>query len=265
MYSTTQDIISKQSKDNDFQGDRNRLLMKDFNFLPSIQFTNMDSTQAQIDSYGLTDSRNEVNMMKVNDYVNFVLNIKIRKPEGSENTIKKFRPCTEKDFHNNGIVFESPIVRQKTLEHRICPDIDKNDEAWKVVNGYSNEQLRHSFSLMLTKCSLEFNSNCKNDTEIAKFLNSMFFTVYVVGDEIVYNENAKVEIVAREKFLLQFQGDLNAYKDSNNFLVINQVTSRNERIKVWKEPKENRFFTISKSENWVGGKSFDTFKIRHNN
>ena len=116
--------------------------------------------------YGISDTQNEVNMTQVNQFVNFVLNIQIRKPSGYENVIKKFRPCVEEDFTKNKIQFKNQAVIQKKLEHRICPDIDKSDPVWKVVNDYSNEEFRQSFSLMLLKCNPTYGSKCKSEAEI---------------------------------------------------------------------------------------------------
>ena len=221
MYSTRQDFISKQTLNNDFNEGRDKINLNEFEFLPSIQFSNMDSTQAEVDSLGIFNSRNEIVISKVNEFVNFVVNIKIRKPNGFEDVMRKYRPCVEEDFTSNGIKFSNNDVKQKTLQFRICPDIKKTDPFWKVINGYTNEEFRQSFSLMLLKCNPKFNTKCKSDSEIQRFLKSMYFTVYLVTDDVVFNEDAEVELSAKDKFFLQFQGDIDSYKDSNNFLIIN--------------------------------------------
>jgi hypothetical protein len=105
MYSTTQDIMNKQTKPNNFDPleGKDRVLMKDYNFLPSIDLSNMDSSHANNDNYGVSDSKSEVDMDKVNTYVHFVLNVKIRKPTETKNVIKFFRPCRASDFTDHGI------------------------------------------------------------------------------------------------------------------------------------------------------------------
>ena len=65
--------------------------------------------------------------------------------------------------------------------------------------------------------------------------------MYLATDDVVFNEYADVQLQGKDQFFVQFQGDLNAYKDNNNYLRINTVTARNERIKIWTEPKIYEF------------------------
>ena len=113
-----------------------------------------------------------------------------------------FRQCIEQDFTSNGIKFENEKVAKLTLNARICPDLPKDDSRWRVMNSYTNEMLRHSFSIMLIKCNPLLNSKCKNETEIEALLKKFYMTVYVVTDEIVYNEEAEVQLIAKDRFFL---------------------------------------------------------------
>ena len=60
-------------------------------------------------------------------------------PEGKRNHIFKFRPCKVEDFTSHGMKFEKPEDAQKKIRHRICPDIDKTNPLFELVNGYANE------------------------------------------------------------------------------------------------------------------------------
>ena len=57
----------------------------------------------------------------------------------------------------------------KGIEGRLCPDIKKGEEPefYKLMNKYSDESLRHSFSVEIRKCS-KYSSKlpCKDDEEI---------------------------------------------------------------------------------------------------
>jgi hypothetical protein len=143
-------------------------------------------------------------MSKINRYVHFVLNIRIRESKKAtyRNYIKFFRPCKKEDFEQNGIDMSEESVALKILRHRICPDIEKDDPIFEVIGGYTNEQFRQSISVELWKCSDEHDGNCKSQNEISKFLAHMFFTVYAVSDEVVFNEKAEVDLIAKDKFFL---------------------------------------------------------------
>jgi hypothetical protein len=94
-----------------------------------------------------------------------VLNINVRSTSGSTDIFKNFRPCRREDFTRNKINMTNEEVAIKTIRHRICPDIEKDDKDWEVINGYSNNQYRKSFSIKLLKCNPEYGT-CKSELEI---------------------------------------------------------------------------------------------------
>jgi len=53
---------------------------------------------------------------------------------------------------------------------RLCPDLKKDDEFYKVKNAYSNETLRNSFSVEIVKCSEQISNVCKTDEEVRAML-----------------------------------------------------------------------------------------------
>ena len=52
----------------------------------------------------------------------------------------------------------------ESIEKRLCPDMDKLKDFWKIKGGYSNSVDRFHVHLEITKCNIKFNPNCKNDT-----------------------------------------------------------------------------------------------------
>lgn len=122
-----------------------------------------------MDAYGVVDSRDQVDMEKVNDYIRFVLNVQTRVTVGEEqkktNVIIDFRPCRKEDFIANGLSLSDEVMK-KTVRHRICPDIDKEDKRWLVTNSYADSNFRQSFSLMLLRCNREYRKTCKDNNEV---------------------------------------------------------------------------------------------------
>jgi hypothetical protein len=104
-----------------------------------------------------------------------------------ENHIRFFRPCTAEDFTSNGIIFKSEGQKKAMQSRRICPDILKNDPMWAVMNGYTDEEFRQSFSIELWSCNPKYNK-CKDDSEIEKFLKKTFYTVYLVSDNALFTD-----------------------------------------------------------------------------
>ena len=119
---------------------------------------------------------------KLSQYVVFVLNMNKRGIMGSEYHKAKFRRCTVKDFENKGVDVNDEFKME--IDRRICPDIDENEEFYKVLNGYNNFYERHSFSLEVRKCTAEYHSNCKSDEEIEAVLKQFYMTMFIVQEKI---------------------------------------------------------------------------------
>ena len=143
-------------------------------------------------------------MAEVEQYIKFVLSIKVKSTYGSTDINYNFMPCTKEDFAKNGIDMETDQkAAEKMLKHRVCPNINKTDPIWEVINSYSDEKFRKSFSVMLLKCNPDYGP-CKNETEIQNFLQYMFFTMFVVKNDLIFDDNAEVSLGSKEQFFLQF-------------------------------------------------------------
>lgn len=77
--------------------------MADFNFLPSIELVLTDQSQQNQNAFGISDLNQEIDIRTVSEYIQVVLNIKVRHPDTYVNHIRFFRPCRGEDFLRNGL------------------------------------------------------------------------------------------------------------------------------------------------------------------
>ena len=54
------------------------------------------------------------------------------------------------DFESRGVIVDEAF--EKSIDGRFCPDIPITEEFNQVMNSYSNETLRHSFSVEIITC-----------------------------------------------------------------------------------------------------------------
>lgn len=145
---------------------------------------------------------------------------------------------------------------KKYLWHNLCPEVSADDPYYEAINDYDNQEFRQSFSIEMWKCTSAYGGTCKNDVEIEEFLKEIYFDMYVTGDDVLFSESGQVELISKNHFFIQFQGDINKYKDNNNQLVKNTVISRSERLKVWNEPQKIEYLHFNIGPNWDGHKAF---------
>ena len=65
-----------------------------------------------------------------------------------------FRQCTVADFTARGVEVDDEFKRR--LRERLCPDLSKLGEEFRVKNEY-NSKNRISFSMEIVKCNPEIN------------------------------------------------------------------------------------------------------------
>ena len=59
-------------------------------------------------------------------------------------------PCTLEDFESLGI---RDLKRDKEqFFHRLCPNMKKDDQLYKVQNSYHDHKIRNSFQVEITQC-----------------------------------------------------------------------------------------------------------------
>ena len=130
------------------------------------------------------------------NYVSFLLVMRERENAVSRYYKRKMRYCTKEDYTSRGLKVDESFY--KVVKNRICPDIDNSVNKYMIKNGYSNETLRNSFSIEVHKCIPSLNPNCKSDSEINWFLQSIYFTLFTLTERVSYlnkepNQNGIIE------------------------------------------------------------------------
>ena len=174
------------------------------------------------------------------------------------------RRCTVKDFEDRGITFESED-KKISAGFRLCPDMENMDYL-KVSNGYTNSFMRNSFSLEILKCNSDLNPNCKPDNIIQNMLNMMMFNILIINNdqEIGNYENyGKSPLISKDTFHTQFKLNLDVYRDNNNFLVHNLITTNDSRYNFKKNLKKFEFLELQMSPIWIGPKQIKSVNISY--
>lgn len=116
----------------------------------------------------------------------------------------------------------------------LCPDWheqqDEDKELVMVENKYTNRTNQKSFSIEMVACS-NLTGSCKGEDEIRKFLRSFYFTFYTVHERVEFKDDnlMKNPMSSKSNFHSQFMLDLDKYRDNNNFIRINDVTTNDNR------------------------------------
>ena len=92
---------------------------------------------------------------------------------------------------------------------------------------------RVSFSVDIYKCEEKkfIGNKCKDDTEIIKLLQQIYFTFYTLTNRVSYDHlslknstgNQSYPYITKEVFHSQFRLKIDEYRDNNNFMRINEV------------------------------------------
>ena len=137
------------------------------------------------------------------------------------------------------------------VNRRVCPDITSEDLHYMVKNSYSNTTERDSFSIEIRKC---LGDHCKNETEINSFLLDFYFTQYVLTRKIRFNSNnyGLEPIQTIDRFFAQFQVSLDRYRDNNNDVRINYVSTKDKRGNFMQQPLTWTFIDITQNPAWIG-------------
>jgi len=99
---------------------------------------------------------------------------------------KVFEKCKLEDFASRHILIDEDTIGSKL--NRFCPHIDMPNEPWyKVMNAYSDDHLRHSFSIEILTCFNKEPGYCKSKEEMEFFLENTYFTLYTISDMIDFS------------------------------------------------------------------------------
>ena len=213
-YDGLLDIFSTQEVVNKFDEETNNLRMFDFNFLPSIEAALLISGGEQLEEFkrhssseifDFIDSKDrfpKLNIEKLNKYVRF--QVKVRSWEAPDGREIIFRtpmvPCTEEMFKANNFVPDK--VQTQFFNKRICPDTEAMKEFWILRNGYTSSKDRRSFNVQAALC--DEGPDCAPREDIAFLLDKLYFTFYVVEDNIQFGDLGEKPFLTVNKFHSQF-------------------------------------------------------------
>lgn len=134
-------------------------------------------------------------------------------------------PCTEEMFKANNFVPDK--VQTQFFNKRICPDTEAMKEFWILRNGYTSSKNRRSFNVQAALC--DEGPDCAPREDIAFLLDKLYFTFYVVEDNIQFGDLGEKPFLTVNKFHSQFQLSIDKYRDNNNFIKINKATTTESR------------------------------------
>lgn len=72
---------------------------------------------------------------EIRNYFEIVLIFDVREDGIYKEYIQEFRHCTEEDFRSNQVREE---LIKTLFKNRLCPEIDQENELYKLTNDYTN-------------------------------------------------------------------------------------------------------------------------------
>lgn len=184
MQSGSNDNIYQVDTTNDFHEETRRIDVIKSNFMPyfeMVRHTN-DYPDETFDIFKVdpVTGKKTFDADKLSNYMEPMIHIRIRKQiEDSDlNWFKRMRNCKLSDFADKG--YEVSENQKSLISGYICPDYGKDYENLVIENEYSDKTLRKSFSLEMTECVPELNTNCKSPEDIKKLLHTYYFNFYTL-------------------------------------------------------------------------------------
>ena len=138
---------------------------------------------------------------KLKNYIEIMIHIYIRTDNGKQHIYRSFRNCRVSDFENRNY-FPDEAFQEDLSKKNLCPDIQPDDELYRLESKYSNRTFRQSFSVEIMKCTNDTNPNCKDDIEIEQFLKQFYFTMYTLQEraDFVDTNYGKYPLITQNSF-----------------------------------------------------------------
>ena len=70
----------------------------------------------------------------------------------------------------------------------MCPDTDFLKDNYKLRNGYEQKNNRIATSYQIIVCNSKMVDNCKNESDIKKFLEQTYITQYFVEEALDFKK-----------------------------------------------------------------------------
>lgn len=206
------DNFSSQTVVNKFEEDSNDLRLFDFNFLPSMNIKTLSSTDEEFDEFKAHPSSevynfdnedptlSNFNYDKLDRYIKFYVKTRVRIKGVETHYRSKMIPCDLKQFKDNN--FDPDEITKQKLIQRVCPDLEFMQDYWRIKNSYTNYDERHSFNIAVVVCNNETagSEGCATKDDIDFLLERLYFTFYVVEDNVQFSEVGENPYFTIDKF-----------------------------------------------------------------
>lgn len=147
-------------------------------------------------------------------------------------------PCEEKMFE---ILGNDKI---SNIERRLCPDMETIKDVLRVKNSYIDKNERVSFSIQAVACDPNLET-CASTDDLDEFFNEVYFTTYVLSEKIAFGDSSNIgkrPVQSVDQFHSQFVLNQNEYRDNNNYIVFNKVTTHDDK---WALSKQTQYTFLS--------------------
>ena len=119
------------------------------------------------------------------------------------------------------------VISDETLKRRLCPDMNSIKDFLRVKNSYNDKDERVSFSMQAVSCDSDV-EECADPASIDQFFEDIYFTLYVLLENIAFGDNSSIgkrPVAVHDQFHSQFVLNPNQYRDNNNYIQFNKVTT----------------------------------------
>ena len=128
------DSTTSKVRVNNYVTEDHRVInLHEYGWMPSVTMRVQQGDKAKLDSFDISkdtgphnDDSYPIDYDKLQKYVQFVMNVRVRDKDGSHHRIYKFRNCKESDFEEADIKITENFRR--LIGNRFCPDVPHGEE-----------------------------------------------------------------------------------------------------------------------------------------
>lgn len=198
------------------------------------------------DGSPMTETTIDINPEKLSRYVQFVSMIRVRSLKDDFNYYIKNPMVTCKEEWFKGVIV-------KHLEKRLCPDLDNIPADYWILQGdYDHKEYRVSISIEAHTC--RNNPDCKSDNEVREMLKRFYVTEYMLQKNSNLFNADKEPVQILNSFQQQFIIDFDKYHDNNNFVEIDLVNVKDNRVNFLQGGDDYEAFKVQRGPSWLSAR-----------
>ena len=217
MMNFEYDEQKEQLVANNFKND-NQFSIIDTKFLPMLEIQKFNlKNPSELFDFDEILTNEKIDMAKLSRFmkVNLVFRDRLK-----GRIINPMRLCQPDDFESRGFKLDSESLKDQ-MTKRICPDIK---DFVQIKNSYSNPD-RKSLSIEISVCN---SKDCVAREKIEAMLAVLRFNIFYLHENIEYANTLNkgyMSLYMSDMFHSQFVLNLNSYRDNNNFLILNNLST----------------------------------------